>query len=174
MGLAVFEVLALGAVSCEVSPVRGGELWVGLGFWLVAACYCSEEAVGQGSAAIAAMRLLASITATAMIGAVVRFVPCVGAGSFREPWAAGEPPPRAVRWCGRSGWWHDLAAFEAVAPKRLPVRSPSPSTCLSVRLCTPDLPPAAKTPCPPTTHHGYDPLDDYLFSHEIGGPVRSR
>ncbi|MGJ3560596.1 lipopolysaccharide biosynthesis protein [Streptomyces sp. INA 01156] len=48
---------------------------LGLGFWLVAARYYSEEAVGQGSAAIAAMRLLASITATTMIGAVVRFVP---------------------------------------------------------------------------------------------------
>nr|WP_075731978.1 hypothetical protein [Streptomyces acidiscabies] len=95
MGLAVFEVLALGAVSCEVSPVRGGELWVGLGFWLVAACYYSEEAVGQGSAAIAAMRLLASITATTMIGAVVRFVPCVGAGSLRERSCPAS-------WCKRS------------------------------------------------------------------------
>ncbi|MEK8143552.1 DegT/DnrJ/EryC1/StrS family aminotransferase [Streptomyces sp. M10(2022)] len=45
---------------------------LGLGFWLVAARYYSEESVGQGSAAIAAMRLLASITATTMIGAVVR------------------------------------------------------------------------------------------------------
>ncbi|MEU6099418.1 lipopolysaccharide biosynthesis protein [Streptomyces flaveolus] len=51
---------------------------LGLGFWLVAARYYSEEAVGQGSAAIAAMRLLASITATTMIGAVVRFVPRAG------------------------------------------------------------------------------------------------
>ncbi|MFH8802549.1 lipopolysaccharide biosynthesis protein [Streptomyces sp. NPDC017936] len=51
---------------------------LGLGFWLVAARYYAEEAVGQGSAAIAAMRLLASITATTMIGAVVRFVPRAG------------------------------------------------------------------------------------------------
>ncbi|MBB4713308.1 O-antigen/teichoic acid export membrane protein [Streptomyces luteogriseus] len=51
---------------------------LGLGFWLVAARYYTEEAVGQGSAAIAAMRLLASITATTMIGAVVRFVPRAG------------------------------------------------------------------------------------------------
>ncbi|WHM38406.1 lipopolysaccharide biosynthesis protein [Streptomyces sp. BPTC-684] len=51
---------------------------LGLGFWLVAARYYSEEAVGQGSAAIAAMRLLASITATTMIGAVVRYVPRAG------------------------------------------------------------------------------------------------
>ncbi len=51
---------------------------LGLGFWLVAARYYSEEAVGQGSAAIAAMRLLAGITATTMIGAVVRFVPRAG------------------------------------------------------------------------------------------------
>ncbi len=51
---------------------------LGLGFWLVAARYYSEESVGQGSAAIAAMKLLASITATTMIGAVVRYVPRAG------------------------------------------------------------------------------------------------
>ncbi|MFJ2649210.1 lipopolysaccharide biosynthesis protein [Streptomyces sp. NPDC087420] len=51
---------------------------LGLGFWLVAARYYTEEAVGQGSAAIAGMRLLASITATTMIGAVVRYVPRAG------------------------------------------------------------------------------------------------
>ncbi|MGA5871082.1 lipopolysaccharide biosynthesis protein [Streptomyces cinereoruber] len=51
---------------------------LGLGFWLVAARYYTEEAVGQGSAAIAAQRLLASLTATTMIGAVVRYVPRAG------------------------------------------------------------------------------------------------
>ncbi|MGW4228603.1 lipopolysaccharide biosynthesis protein [Streptomyces sp. NPDC004980] len=51
---------------------------LGLGFWLVAARHYTEEAVGQGSAAIAAMRLLASVTATTMIGAVVRYVPRAG------------------------------------------------------------------------------------------------
>ncbi|MGP9020445.1 lipopolysaccharide biosynthesis protein [Streptomyces sp. BR1] len=51
---------------------------LGLGFWLVAARYYSEESVGQGSAAIAAMRLLASITATTMTGAIVRYVPRAG------------------------------------------------------------------------------------------------
>ncbi|MFD5334564.1 lipopolysaccharide biosynthesis protein [Streptomyces hawaiiensis] len=59
---------------------------LGLGFWLVAARYYSEEAVGQGSAAIAAMRLLASITATTMIGAVVRFVPRAGRETGRLVW----------------------------------------------------------------------------------------
>ncbi|WP_346345622.1 lipopolysaccharide biosynthesis protein [Streptomyces sp. SID5643] len=59
---------------------------LGLGFWLVAARYYSEEAVGQGSAAIAAMRLLASITATTMIGAVVRFVPRAGRRTGRLVW----------------------------------------------------------------------------------------
>jgi O-antigen/teichoic acid export membrane protein len=59
---------------------------LGLGFWLVAANYYSEEAVGQGSAAIAAMRLLASITATTMIGAVVRFVPRAGRETGRLVW----------------------------------------------------------------------------------------
>ncbi|MEU3932704.1 lipopolysaccharide biosynthesis protein [Streptomyces sp. NPDC029044] len=59
---------------------------LGLGFWLVAARYYTEEAVGQGSAAIAAMRLLASITATTMIGAVVRFVPRAGRRTGRLVW----------------------------------------------------------------------------------------
>ncbi|MFF4985075.1 lipopolysaccharide biosynthesis protein [Streptomyces sp. NPDC001046] len=59
---------------------------LGLGFWLVAARYYAEEAVGQGSAAIAAMRLLASITATTMIGAVVRFVPRAGRETGRLVW----------------------------------------------------------------------------------------
>ncbi|MEU1177298.1 lipopolysaccharide biosynthesis protein [Streptomyces sp. NPDC005820] len=61
---------------------------LGLGFWLVAARYYSEEAVGQGSAAIAAMRLLASITATTMIGAVVRFVPRAGRATGSLVWGA--------------------------------------------------------------------------------------
>lgn len=51
---------------------------LGLGFWLIAARYYSEEAVGQGSAAIAAQRMLASITATTLSGAVVRYVPRAG------------------------------------------------------------------------------------------------
>lgn len=51
---------------------------LGLGFWLVAARFYSKEAVGEGSAAIAAMRLLASVAATTMIGAVVRYVPRAG------------------------------------------------------------------------------------------------
>ncbi|GAB2877064.1 hypothetical protein GCM10027074_51490 [Streptomyces deserti] len=59
---------------------------LGLGFWVVAARYYSEDAVGQGSAAIAAMRLLASITATTMIGAVVRFVPRAGRRTGRLVW----------------------------------------------------------------------------------------
>ncbi|GAA4954468.1 hypothetical protein GCM10023238_21320 [Streptomyces heliomycini] len=50
-----------------------------------ARCY-SEDAVGRGSAAIAAMRLLAGITATTMIGAVVRFVPRAGRGTGRLVW----------------------------------------------------------------------------------------
>jgi O-antigen/teichoic acid export membrane protein len=61
---------------------------LGLGFWLVAARYYAEEAVGQGSAAIAAMRLLASITATTMIGAVVRFVPLAGRTTASLVWRA--------------------------------------------------------------------------------------
>ncbi|MFF5568517.1 lipopolysaccharide biosynthesis protein [Streptomyces sp. NPDC012623] len=59
---------------------------LGLGFWLVAARYYTEEAVGQGSAAIAAMRLLASLTATTMIGAVVRYVPRAGRATGPLVW----------------------------------------------------------------------------------------
>lgn len=61
---------------------------LGLGFWLVAARYYTEEAVGEGSAAIAAMRLLASITATTMIGAVVRYVPRAGRATGPLVWRA--------------------------------------------------------------------------------------
>lgn len=61
---------------------------LGLGFWLVAARYYTEEAVGQGSAAIAAMRLLASVTATTMIGAVVRYVPRAGRATGPLVWRA--------------------------------------------------------------------------------------
>ncbi|WP_435866348.1 lipopolysaccharide biosynthesis protein [Streptomyces wuyuanensis] len=61
---------------------------LGLGFWLVAARHYTEEAVGQGSAAIAAMRLLASITATTMIGAVVRYVPRAGRATGPLVWRA--------------------------------------------------------------------------------------
>ncbi|MDI9886647.1 lipopolysaccharide biosynthesis protein [Streptomyces sp. HNM0645] len=61
---------------------------LGLGFWLVAARYYTEEAVGQGSAAIAAMRLLASVTATTMIGAVVRYVPRAGRATGSLVWRA--------------------------------------------------------------------------------------
>ncbi|WP_406000437.1 lipopolysaccharide biosynthesis protein [Streptomyces sp. NBC_00829] len=61
---------------------------LGLGFWLVAARYYTEDAVGEGSAAIAAMRLLASLTATTMIGAVVRYVPRAGRATGPLVWRA--------------------------------------------------------------------------------------
>ncbi|MFF8728403.1 lipopolysaccharide biosynthesis protein [Streptomyces sp. NPDC015171] len=52
---------------------------LGLGFWLAAARYYSESAVGQGSAAIAAMKFLAGLTAVALTGALARFIPVSGA-----------------------------------------------------------------------------------------------
>ncbi|MFE0225465.1 teichoic acid transporter, partial [Streptomyces albidoflavus] len=52
---------------------------LGLGFWVAAARYYSEEAVGHGSAAIAAMKLLAGLTAVTLMGALARFVPVSGA-----------------------------------------------------------------------------------------------
>ncbi|MEV5510039.1 lipopolysaccharide biosynthesis protein [Streptomyces orinoci] len=51
---------------------------LGVGFWLVAARYYSEDAVGQGSAAIAAMKFLAGLTAVTLTGALARFIPVAG------------------------------------------------------------------------------------------------
>nr|WP_238431371.1 polysaccharide biosynthesis C-terminal domain-containing protein [Streptomyces cavernae] len=51
---------------------------LGLGFWLAAARYYSEDSVGQSSAAIAAMKLLAGITAVTLTGALARFIPVAG------------------------------------------------------------------------------------------------
>ncbi|GAA2080601.1 hypothetical protein GCM10009801_38960 [Streptomyces albiaxialis] len=51
---------------------------LGLGYWVVAARYYSEDAVGQGSAAIAAMKFLAGLTAVTLIGALARFIPVAG------------------------------------------------------------------------------------------------
>ncbi|GAA1887632.1 lipopolysaccharide biosynthesis protein [Streptantibioticus ferralitis] len=51
---------------------------LGLGYWLVAARYYSDNAVGRGSAAIAAMKFLAGITAVTLTGALARFIPVAG------------------------------------------------------------------------------------------------
>lgn len=56
---------------------------LGLGFWLAAARYYSESAVGQGSAAIAAMKFLAGLTAVALTGALARFIPVAGRATGR-------------------------------------------------------------------------------------------
>ncbi|CCK31208.1 hypothetical protein BN159_6829 [Streptomyces davaonensis JCM 4913] len=56
---------------------------LGLGFWLAAARYYSESAVGQGSAAIAAMKFLAGLTAVALTGALARFIPIAGRATGR-------------------------------------------------------------------------------------------
>ncbi|TJZ43607.1 lipopolysaccharide biosynthesis protein [Streptomyces piniterrae] len=56
---------------------------LGLAFWLVAARYYTEAAVGQGSAAIAAMKLLAGLTALTLTGALTRFLPVAGRGTGR-------------------------------------------------------------------------------------------
>ncbi|MFF7884925.1 lipopolysaccharide biosynthesis protein [Streptomyces sp. NPDC020794] len=56
---------------------------LGLGYWLVAARYYSDAAVGQGSAAIAAMKLLAGLTAVTLTGALARFIPVAGRATGR-------------------------------------------------------------------------------------------
>ncbi|MEU8586371.1 lipopolysaccharide biosynthesis protein [Streptomyces sp. NPDC048664] len=56
---------------------------LGLGYWLLAAHYYSDAAVGQGSAAIAAMKLLAGLTAVTLTGALARFIPVSGRGTGR-------------------------------------------------------------------------------------------
>lgn len=54
---------------------------LGLGFWLAAARYYSEASVGQGSAAIAAMKFLAGLAALTLTGALARFIPVAGRGT---------------------------------------------------------------------------------------------
>ncbi|GAB2948611.1 hypothetical protein GCM10023080_004120 [Streptomyces pseudoechinosporeus] len=56
---------------------------LGLGYWLAAARYYTEDAVGQGSAAIAAMKLLAGLTAVTLTGALARFIPVAGRDTGR-------------------------------------------------------------------------------------------
>ncbi|MEU6804930.1 lipopolysaccharide biosynthesis protein, partial [Streptomyces neyagawaensis] len=56
---------------------------LGLGFWLAAARYYTEAAVGQGSAAIAAMKLLAGLAALTLTGALARFIPVAGRATGR-------------------------------------------------------------------------------------------
>ncbi|MFJ4471473.1 lipopolysaccharide biosynthesis protein [Streptomyces sp. NPDC089424] len=56
---------------------------LGLGYWLLAARHYSEAAVGQGSAAIAAMKLLAGLTAVTLTGALARFIPVAGRSTGR-------------------------------------------------------------------------------------------
>ncbi|MFH8345686.1 lipopolysaccharide biosynthesis protein [Streptomyces sp. NPDC018045] len=56
---------------------------LGLGFWLVAARYYTESAVGQGSAAIAAMKLLAGLTSLTLTGALARYIPVAGRATGR-------------------------------------------------------------------------------------------
>ncbi|MFJ5178327.1 lipopolysaccharide biosynthesis protein [Streptomyces griseoviridis] len=56
---------------------------LGLGFWLAAARYYTEDAVGQGSAAIAAMKFLAGLTAVTLTGALARFIPVAGPATGR-------------------------------------------------------------------------------------------
>ncbi|MCQ4083276.1 hypothetical protein NGB36_22385 [Streptomyces sp. RB6PN25] len=56
---------------------------LGLGYWLVAARYYPDAAVGRGSAAIAAMKFLAGIAAVTLTGALARFIPVAGKHTAR-------------------------------------------------------------------------------------------
>ncbi|THA27734.1 lipopolysaccharide biosynthesis protein [Streptomyces sp. RKND-216] len=51
---------------------------LGIAFWVLAARYYSDSAVGQGSALIAAMKFLAGLTALTLPGALQRFIPVAG------------------------------------------------------------------------------------------------
>ena len=51
---------------------------LGVGYWVLAAHYYSPASVGRGSAAIAAMKFLAGITAVTLTGALARFIPVSG------------------------------------------------------------------------------------------------
>ncbi|MFF3494280.1 lipopolysaccharide biosynthesis protein [Streptomyces sp. NPDC002795] len=56
---------------------------LGVGFWLAAAHYYTADSVGQGSAAIAAMKFLAGLTAVTLTGALARFIPVAGRATGR-------------------------------------------------------------------------------------------
>jgi O-antigen/teichoic acid export membrane protein len=56
---------------------------LGLGYWWLAARYYSKADMGRGSAAIAAMKLLSSLTAVGFTGALARFVPVAGRNTGR-------------------------------------------------------------------------------------------
>ncbi|MFJ8822216.1 lipopolysaccharide biosynthesis protein [Streptomyces sp. NPDC102467] len=56
---------------------------LGVGYWLAAAHYYSADSVGQGSAAIAAMKFLAGITAVTLTGALARYIPIAGRATGR-------------------------------------------------------------------------------------------
>ncbi|WP_336206212.1 lipopolysaccharide biosynthesis protein [Nonomuraea sp. LPB2021202275-12-8] len=51
---------------------------LGMGYWLLAAHYFSEEEFGRGQALITLMRLFASLTALGLVGALARFLPVAG------------------------------------------------------------------------------------------------
>ncbi|MEV4837274.1 hypothetical protein AB0K05_22310 [Nonomuraea sp. NPDC049486] len=51
---------------------------LGMGYWLLAAHYFSEEEFGRGQAVITLMRLFASLTALGLVGALARYLPIGG------------------------------------------------------------------------------------------------
>jgi O-antigen/teichoic acid export membrane protein len=51
---------------------------LGMGYWLLAAHYFSEEEFGRGQAVITLMRLFASLTALGLVGALARYLPIAG------------------------------------------------------------------------------------------------
>ncbi|MDA0636730.1 hypothetical protein OUY22_25255 [Nonomuraea sp. MCN248] len=51
---------------------------LGMGYWLLAAHYFSEEEFGRGQAVITLMRLFASLTALGLMGALARYLPIAG------------------------------------------------------------------------------------------------
>ncbi|WP_394435257.1 lipopolysaccharide biosynthesis protein [Streptomyces sp. SGAir0957] len=69
------------AYALMLNTVVSGVL--GVGFWLAAAHSYPADAVGRGSAAIAAMKLLAGLTAVALTGALARFLPVAGHATGR-------------------------------------------------------------------------------------------
>ncbi|MFC8915143.1 lipopolysaccharide biosynthesis protein [Streptomyces sp. NPDC057116] len=101
---------------------------LGLGFWLVAARYYTEEAVGQGSAAIAAMRLLSSVTATTMIGAVVRYVPRAGRATGPLVWRAYAVSSLVVAVASVAF----LATLDLWGPSYAPLRGPAAGVFFTV------------------------------------------
>ncbi|WP_345749937.1 lipopolysaccharide biosynthesis protein [Streptomyces sp. ODS28] len=89
---------------------------LGLGYWAVAARFYSDADVGRGSAAIAAMKFLAGITAVTLIGGLARFIPVAGKTTRGlilrvYGWSSAIVALASVIFLATLDWWGPSYAF---------------------------------------------------------------